>query len=157
MTAAPAAISPAGRVVLDTNVLLSLWVFADSRFQPIRAAIDSGSWVALTDVACLAEFERVLGYPEFRLGAQAQRDILADYAAIAQPVAPAACMSLPRCSDPDDQKFLELAFRGAAQLIVTSDKALLKLARHRTLSERLHISILSPQRVLEELAAAPRG
>ena len=137
-------------MVLDTNVLLSLWVFADSRYLPIRTAIENGTWTALTDAACLAEFERVLGYPEFNLEAQAQRNILVEYAGLAQPVAPAACLPLPQCSDPDDQKFIELACSGAARCIVTSDKALLKLARHRTLKQKLGIDILSPQRFLED-------
>ena len=46
------------RVLFDTNVLLSLWVFADSRFAPLRACIDCGEWLALTDEHCLAEFKR---------------------------------------------------------------------------------------------------
>ena len=138
------AAAPTGRcVVLDTNVLLSLWVFADSIYQPIRAAIDNGAWVALTDDACLAEFQRVLGYPEFKLAAPAQRDILAEYAAIARTIAAPTWMRLPQCSDPDDQKFLELACGGNAQFLVTSDKALLKMARHKALRDSLRI--LSPQ------------
>ena len=137
-------------MVLDTNVLLSLWVFGDSRYLPIRAAIDSGAWVALTDDACLSEFERVLGYPEFKLEARAQRDILIEYAGVACPVPQAACLPLPQCTDPDDQKFIELACSGAASCIVTSDKALLKLARHRTLKQRLGICILSPQCFIED-------
>jgi len=150
LTPSVAAASSARRVVLDTNVLLSLWVFADSRYQPIRAAIASGAWVALTDAACLAEFERVLGYPEFELDAQAQRNILVEYAGVACPVPQAACLPLPQCSDPDDQKFIELACSGAALCIVTSDKALLKLARHRTLKEKLGLRILSPQRFMDD-------
>ncbi|MGI4857360.1 MAG: PIN domain-containing protein, partial [Janthinobacterium lividum] len=39
---------------------------------------------------------------------------------------------LPRCSDRDDQKFLELAARSGAHWLVTKDKALLKLARRFT-------------------------
>jgi len=150
LTPLGAAASSARRVVLDTNVLLSLWVFADSRYLPIRAALDNGAWVALTNSACLAEFERVLGYPEFKLESKTQRDILADYAGLACPVPPAACLPLPQCSDPDDQKFIELACSGAALCIVTSDKALLKLARHRTLKEKLGLRILSPQSFIED-------
>jgi predicted nucleic acid-binding protein len=37
------------RVVLDTNVLLSLFVFADSRYAPLRERLESGEWLALTD------------------------------------------------------------------------------------------------------------
>ena len=40
-------------------------------------------------------------------------------------------LSLPRCRDADDQKFLVLAALCGADLLVTRDKLLLKLARHR--------------------------
>lgn len=36
---------------------------------------------------------------------------------------------LPRCKDPDDQKFLELAARCAARVLVTRDNSLLRLSR----------------------------
>jgi len=151
LTRTATTVSATVRIVLDTNVLLSLWVFADSRFALIRAAIESGSWTALTDAACLAEFERVLGYPEFNLEVAAQRGILAEYAGLAHPLTPAAHMTLPQCSDQDDQKFLALAAAGNAQFLITSDKALLKLARHKVLKEKLRISILTPLRFLDFL------
>ncbi|MDP2132805.1 MAG: PIN domain-containing protein, partial [Sulfuritalea sp.] len=46
------------RVVLDTNVLVSLYVFADSRFAPLRAQVDSGAWQAVTNESCFGEFRR---------------------------------------------------------------------------------------------------
>ena len=48
--------------------------------------------------------------------------------------------ALPRCRDRDDQKFLELAARAQADVLVSKDKALLKL-RGRT---RLPFRILTP-------------
>ena len=45
-------------------------------------------------------------------------------------VAPAPkLVRLPVCSDKDDQKFLEVARDASADILVTKDKALLKLAR----------------------------
>jgi uncharacterized protein len=119
------------RVVLDTNVLLSLFVFADSRFVAIRSAIESGRWLAITDDRCFAEFRSVLGYGMFKLDPAAQDAACAAYAALVHVVAstPAKSAALPQCRDRDDQKFLELARDGGAELLVTSDKALLKLAR----------------------------
>jgi predicted nucleic acid-binding protein len=38
---------------------------------------------------------------------------------------------LPRCSDPHDQKFLELALASGADILVTKDQALLELARRK--------------------------
>jgi predicted nucleic acid-binding protein len=42
---------------------------------------------------------------------------------------PASGVRLPVCTDKDDQKFLELARDAAVDVLVTKDKALLKLAR----------------------------
>ena len=65
---APVSFAPkARRVVLDTNVLVSLYVFADSRFAPLRARIERGEWQAITSEPCFGEFRRVLGYPLFAL------------------------------------------------------------------------------------------
>lgn len=124
--------TPSRRVVLDTNVLVSLYIFADSRFAPLRARIESGEWQAITNDACFSEFRRVLGYPLFALTDERQRDALAAYSASVTHLAgspAAAVVSLPRCKDRDDQKFLELARDGAADWLVTADKALLRLAR----------------------------
>lgn len=140
-------------VVLDTNVLLSLFVFKDSRYAAMRCALDDGRWMALTGAACLEEFRRVLAYPLFGLDAAAQAAALGAYTAIAVVVAaaPAAPTPLPLCRDPDDQKFLELARDGGATLLVTSDKALLKLARRGRL--RSLFRIVTPDAALDLMAA----
>jgi putative PIN family toxin of toxin-antitoxin system len=124
------------RVVLDTNVLLDLFVFADARRQPMLTALEAGRWLALTNDRCLAEFRRVIARPGFALDAAARESILARYGRLAQVVAsppPAAPVSLPRCQDAEDQKFLELARDGRAEWLITSDKALLRLARKQRL------------------------
>jgi predicted nucleic acid-binding protein len=99
------------RVVFDTNVLLSLFVFADSRFAPLRGEVVCGRWIALTSPACLAEFRRVLGYPLFALNEERQESAYAAYLALVRMVdaLPLEATALPRCQDRDDQKFLELA------------------------------------------------
>lgn len=154
--AAPVFLSPATlRVVLDTNVLVSLYVFADSRFAPLRARSDSGEWQAITNAACLGEFRRVLGYPLFALTQQQQSDALAAYATRAihhDASPPAAAVQLPRCKDRDDQKFLELARDSTADWLVTADKALLRLARRERL--RGLFRILTPEAALAELRTA---
>jgi putative PIN family toxin of toxin-antitoxin system len=137
------------RVVLDTNVLVSLYVFTDSRFAPLRAGIDSGEWQAITNAACFGEFRRVLDYPMFALTQQQQADALAAYAAHVihhDGLAPVATVQLPRCKDRDDQKFLELARDSGANWLVTADKALLRLARRDKL--RGLFRILTPEAML---------
>lgn len=141
------------RVVFDTNVLLSLYVFADSRFAPFRARVEAGEWRALTSAPCLAEFERVLAYPAFRLDEAGRAGALAAYAGQAECVAidPEPAVALPRCQDRDDQKFLELARDGRAHWLVTADKALLKLARRDKLKGLFRI--LTPEAALGEITA----
>jgi len=50
---------------------------------------------------------------------------------------------LPICTDPDDQKFLELAQDAQAAVLITKDKALLKLAKKTTRAGMF--SIMLPQ------------
>ena len=57
---------------------------------------------------------------------------------------------LPRCRDADDQKFLVLAARCHADLLITRDKLLLKLAHHRRLPPPF--TILTAQAACQLLA-----
>lgn len=149
-------------MVLDTNVLLSLYVFADSRFAPLRAQVEAGRWLALSNAACLDEYRRVLAYPNFSLTESAQTEAFACYAAQAQMVdssdaaalAASARFELPRCADRDDQKFLELARDGYADCLITADKALLVLARRQKMAGRFRI--ITPDVALAELLELPR-
>ncbi|MBI4985843.1 MAG: PIN domain-containing protein, partial [Rhodocyclales bacterium] len=117
------------------------YVFADSRYAALRRALEDGRFQALTNAACFAEFARVLDYPQFGLAPERREQALASYRRHAASVAatPAQPVPLPRCKDPDDQKFLELARDGQAACLVTSDKALLKLARRRRLAPLFRI------------------
>ena len=58
---------------------------------------------------------------------------------------------LPRCSDVDDQKFLELAWHAQARWLVTKDKALLVLARRKLRPAPCRIA--TPAGMAEMLAA----
>ncbi|MGE5129061.1 MAG: putative toxin-antitoxin system toxin component, PIN family [Sphingomonadaceae bacterium] len=121
------------RLVLDTNVWLDWLVFRDACVAPLRAAVESGRAEVCIDAACEEELARVLAYPLGRtvLDPAAQAVALAECRRVARAAAgaPLAC-HLPPCSDPEDQKFLELARDCRADLLVTKDRALLVLARH---------------------------
>ena len=121
------------RIVLDTNIVMDLLHFGDRHTHPLKTAIQTGEVQCFTDAECLAELERVTGYPEFALTHEKQSLLLETYRKFVQ-----ACEAqesenffLPRCRDPDDQKFLILAARCHADLLITRDKLLLKLAHHR--------------------------
>ncbi len=126
------------RLVLDTNVALDLLHFADYAVLPILHALQAGRVQSFVTAETLGELQRVLDYPEFGLDALAQADLLARYRSGARFVdAPVPKANLPRCSDADDQKFLDLAAAVEADLLITKDRALLKLARHTGLGFRI--------------------
>jgi putative PIN family toxin of toxin-antitoxin system len=154
--AAPVAhsVTPALRVVFDTNLVVALYIFADSRFSPLRGLIECREWQALSNDRCLGEFRRVLAYPQFSLDPERQLQALTAYQAtlIHVAVPEDAAIELPRCKDRDDQKFLELARDGGADWLVTADKALLKLARRDRL--RGLFRILTPEVALSEMAGS---
>ena len=77
----------------------------------------------------------MLAYTQFKLGGERQAAIFAEFekrtgnfAPVGRRI-PASGAALPPCVDADDQKFLELAARSAADCLVTGDRELLKLAR----------------------------
>jgi putative PIN family toxin of toxin-antitoxin system len=139
---------PLIRLVLDTNVVLDLIHWADAAAEPIRAALAAGRAECLADERTLDELRRVLTYPRFGLTTTMAAEHHARYAAAARCIPAGAAPELPRCRDPDDQKFLELAARAGADLLVSKDKALLHLRGQR----RLDFRILAPATMATELA-----
>lgn len=121
------------RIVLDTNIVMDMLHFANPHTRPIRDALAGGLARCFTDAACLAELERVTGYPAFGLEAAQRTALMRDYRQLATPCEADGEENypLPRCRDGDDQKFLILGARCRADLLITRDKLLLKLARHR--------------------------
>lgn len=122
MSAAPA-------LVLDTNIVLDVFVFADEAARPVLPALASGRLTWLATAAMRDELERVLGYPQIvpRLayyGLQAG-DVLAHFDRHARLVDVPAKASVT-CSDPDDQKFIDLAVARQA-LLLSKDRAVLSM------------------------------
>ena len=105
--------------VLDTNIVLDLWVFDDPRSQPLLAQLESGALRWLATAAMREELARVLDYPHIarRLTARALTldTVLGhfDRHAQLQPDAPKAPYC---CKDADDQKFIDLAVQHRAAL-----------------------------------------
>ncbi len=121
------------RLVLDTNIVMDMLHFADRHTHPLQALIGNGHMQCFSDTECLAELERVTGYPEFGLDLAARDALMERYRkfVLVYDASGAEDYPLPRCRDTDDQKFLILAARCKADLLITRDKLLLKLARHR--------------------------
>lgn len=119
------------RVVLDTNVCLDLFVFGDPRVATLRAALQSGDVVAVTNPECREEWLRVLDYPQLRLDEAARAAAIAAFDTQVQLLPTSVVLDgvLPRCADPDDQKFLHLAHACGARWLLSRDDALLVLSR----------------------------
>lgn len=147
---------PPLRLVIDTNVALDLLHWHDESVAPLRQSLLDGGALWLTDGACADEFRRVLAYPEFKLDAAAQSVLAGRYQGLTRsPPATeyvAAPARLPLCRDPDDQKFLVLAVAVRADVLLTRDKALLKLVRRiRNVAPQLLIA--TPRALLQKNAA----
>jgi putative PIN family toxin of toxin-antitoxin system len=134
-------------VVLDTNVCLDLFFFRDPRWSRLMEGLQRGSLRAITRQDCRAEWLIVLTYPQLGIEDDERSRCSAEFddmivckdkpdAAIRRPL-------LPLCSDQDDQKFLELAYDEKADVLITKDKALLKLARKA--AKHGLFAILSPE------------
>ncbi len=118
-------------LVLDTNVCLDLFVFHDPRWAALLSALREGTVRAVTRTDCRDEWQVVLGYRQLPLDAESRASSMAAFDAhiTCHEFPPVPGIVLPRCTDRDDQKFLELARDAKAAWLITKDKALLKLAR----------------------------
>lgn len=137
------------RVVLDTNVVLSALVFGKGPTAQLRAAWQRGDFLPLLSTTTAQELVRVLAYPKFRLDAQSQQELLADYLPYASVIdVPEPAPAVPACRDPFDLPFLHLAFAGKADALVTGDADLLVLAG------KVRFKIMRPEALLLALAPA---
>lgn len=130
------------RLVLDSNVVLALWLFEDPALQALRDAVEAGRFALLSRDDALTELALVLAYPQFAADAARREAILQRYRNLLHclPVADSALADelakLPLCADEDDQKFLEIAWQGEAAVLLTRDRQLLKSGRRRIYRER---------------------
>ena len=126
---------PLLRLVLDTNIWLDWLVFGEPSLAALKAAVAERRAELFIDAACEAELVRVLAYDlgKHSIDAAAQAACLAECRRLARPVGsdPGGLTpnSLPRCTDPGDQIFLEAALAARADFLVTRDRALLDLGR----------------------------
>jgi len=137
---------PSARVVLDTNVLLSALLFHAGSVSWLRSAWQAEAIRPLVSRNTAEELVRVLAYPKFRLTAEEQEDLLADYLPWCETVVCSKSMNIADCRDVFDRPFLELAQAGDADALVTGDKDLLVLA------DSFSIPILTPADFREQFS-----
>ncbi len=114
-------------LVLDTNILLDLFVFNAPEVAPLKNALLAKQLNWLSTAAMRDELERVLTYPKitprldfYQLSAW---DVLAQFDQYVT-LKNAAPRAVAICKDPDDQKFIDLAVLHRATLL-SKDHAVL--------------------------------
>ena len=132
--------------MLDTNVVLDWLLFDNPSAALLAAAIAQRQVRWIATAAMRGELSEVL-----RRGLAGQRNadptlVLAGWDAHAEmidepPRLPVA-VALP-CSDPDDQKFLDLAHWAGARWLLSRDRAVLRLRRR---AATFGIAIAEPER-----------
>ena len=129
------------KIVLDTNVVLDLFVFRDERVSELHAALKSRELHWIATAAMREEFACVLDYPNLsaRAGAIGKDGALSLFDGAAVLVdAPARCAIA--CRDDDDKKFIDLAVAHGAML----------------LSKDAHVLALRKKLAAAGVAAAPQ-
>lgn len=132
-------------IVLDTNVVLDWLVFRNPRAAALGQALAAGHVRWLSCAAMRAELVHMLASARLARWSPEAGAVLSahDRLAVVHPPPAGLMADRPRCSDPDDQVFLDLALAQRARWLLTHDRALLRLGRR---AARHALAILPPQR-----------
>lgn len=133
------------RVVLDTNVLISAYVFPGGTPEAVLRLVLAGRAEMVTSRSLLAEFGRIL-QRKFEWAPAMSEEAVRQVARLSSVVEPADALAVVD-DDPDDDRVLEAAIAGGASCVVSGDRHLLRLQTFRG------IRILTPAAFLD--AAGP--
>ena len=118
------------RVVLDTNVFVSALLFTGT-VSEIVPLWQNGTITVLLSREILEEYLRVFSYPKFQLSEAEIKSL------IEEELLPFVTVIKPKRRlrvverDPSDNKFLECALAGKAQVIISGDKDLLSIGHYQ--------------------------
>jgi uncharacterized protein len=117
--------------VLDTNVVLDMLLFKDIRLNPLHSALVRKALVWVATDPMLDELSHVLQRRSLARWGHDPHQILAEALGLCCKVMPCTEVDtqVPRCTDSDDQIFIDLAWRWPTSWLFSRDRALLRLAR----------------------------
>ncbi len=117
------------KVVLDTNILISAFVFPGGSPEAVYRLALEGRIEMVTSPALLAEFGRVLA-EKFGWEASVAEEAVAQVLRIGVLVRPGETVA-EIAADPADDRVLEAAAEAKADVIVSGDRHLLRLTTWR--------------------------
>ncbi len=130
-------------IVLDTNIVLDLFVYRDPLQASLNKALRAGTLQWLATQAMRDELVRVLAYPQIAkrlIASEETAEIALAHMDALATIVHAAPKAPFTCKDPDDQIFIDLACQYGCTLL-SKDKAVLamrsRLARLGTTVSRL--------------------
>jgi len=130
------------RIVLDTNVLISAFVFPGGAPELVYRLVLEERVELVTTPALLAEFARILT-TKFAWDGDAAEEAVRQVARVARVVEPSEPIHEIK-ADPPDDRVLEAAVAGKAEAIVSGDRHVLRLGRCRD------VRILKPAEFLSD-------
>lgn len=132
------------KVVLDTNVIISRFLSPLGSPARIFHLWQSGSFELLVSESILSEYKKVLSYDRIqrchKMTAEDMTQAIDGFSQFSIVVPTGESLTVSK--DPDDNKFIECAFFGGADYIVSGDPHLLELIEYQG------IQILTPRQFL---------
>ena len=132
-------------VVIDTNIVLDVFIFDDKASKPLQPALASGQLRWLATQHMRNELERVLDYahlvPKLAFYQLSKAEVLAQFDRYATLV-DVAPRTTAICKDPDDQCFIDLAVSRRTPWLITRDHALRRLARR---ARAFDVAVVTPE------------
>lgn len=122
-------------------MVLDWLLFADPGTAALAQALASGAVRWLCCAPMRDEFERTLGYRTLQSWKPDRERLLSEFDRHAVVMPTPATLPALRCSDPDDQVFLDLAVTAGARWLLTHDRALLRLRRR---AAALGLQVMAP-------------
>lgn len=114
------------RVVFDANVVASTLLFRNSRLHWLREHWQSAQCEPLISKSSVEELQRIFLYSNFKMEIELKMELLSLYLSCCEVVL-VDKVSTVECRDVKDQKYLNLAVTGRADVLVTGDEDLLVL------------------------------